>query len=624
MSLTEFQKKASQHGFGPALTLAIPGSGKTTLLLHRLINLVESGLAEPEQILTLTFSKASATDMSNRYRKKFSASYPYRFDFMTIHRFAYGIFKKQLKETGKNPQLLDDGPSKYKILNGIYQKYEKERLTEENFEQLTSQISLLYNLMLKSTDPQQPDFQWDSIYDMARDFHRFKKANGFFDFDDMLLEAINLLKQNPSWLNQLRSQYRFIQVDEAQDTSKLQYALIELLLCEQKNLFLVADDDQSIYGFRGAHPSYLLDFKKHYKDGQVFYLPDNFRSDGNIVKVASGLIANNKHRFKKEMSAFKEARSHLPVMTFADLVARNHYMVEEIKASHTSTAILYRNKISSLSVIDHLMRENISFKIKDTPKNELNHFILQDLIHFFTLAMVPQDLEAFKKIAFKTNGYISKEMKSYVESNHRGRDTLAVLVEIPFLKDFQTRTMETLREKFEHLRYLRPYDAIHYIECELGYLDYIKRHAERLNTTTHYARTRLDAYKTIARPLLTGFDFIERIHELKKQILDYPESESQVTLSTLHGSKGLEFNQVFMIDVNPQTFPMPNQAPALIEEERRLFYVGMTRAEERFELLHCEFINGSHNPLSSFTEEMLSQPFSHQVFNTSARKASAQ
>lgn len=620
--LTSSQKSASMHHLGPALTLAIPGSGKTTLLLHRLIELVETYGVHPESILTLTFSKASADDMSARYEERFS-HLGYRFSFMTIHKFAFNIFKRYLAHQGKEMKLLEDGLEKFKILSEIYRKHHHDTLSDDDFETLSNHIGLIYNLRLSRQDPRAEQFQWKDTFEMAEAFHEYKRAHHLFDFDDMLVSAIKILEKSPNLLEQVRRKYRFIQVDEAQDTSKLQFELIELLLGEEKNLFLVADDDQSIYGFRGAFPQYLLDFPDRFKSAKVYYLDENFRSDANIVSTAAAIITANTNRFSKVMNAYHPAEVRPSVHVFDDLSARNQYLISEKSQIEGNMAILYRNKISALSVIDALERNGHPFQIKDAPIREFSHWIIQDLIAFMTLAMIPQDLESFLRIAFKTNGYISREMVNHVKQHHRGRSVFSVLVEIAFLEDYQTRTQERIQAQFDALARLRPYDAIHYIETELGYLDYLKNNLQRLGITLNHARTRLDTFKSIAKPLKSGFEFMNRIEQLKQTLKENQfNSNEKIVLSTIHGSKGLEFDQVFLIDVNPQIFPgfKATEGDAL-EEERRLFYVALTRAKKVLEVLHVDFIGGSYNPPSKFVEEFLAQPFADHLFNNATGKS---
>ena len=623
-NLTQGQLEASRHFTGPALTLAIPGSGKTTLLLHRLIHLVEHHQVSPDSILTLTFSKASADDMERRYRSTFPEGAP--FQFMTIHRLAFRMYKSYLNAIGKEMTLLEDGSQKYRILNEVYRKRHHESLSEDDFETLSNQIGLIYNLRLNRNQSHDQTFDWDDIFEMAEDYHKYKKNHLLFDFDDMLISAIQLLKKSPQYRKNLVDQYRFIQVDEAQDTSLLQFELIELLLSDENNLFLVADDDQSIYGFRGAYPRYLLDFKKRFEDANLYYLDQNFRSDAHIVTAAAEIIAHNKDRYPKKMMPFFSPIEEPVVRVFDDLIGRNAYLkacFNEAQDQKQTLAVLYRNKISAISIIDLLEKEKMSFQIKDMPHAELSHWLLEDLLAFITLAMIPQDFQSFSRIAFKTNGFISREMLNYIQLNQRGRNLFNVLVEIPFLQDYQTRTQERLKEQFEALSKLRPYDAIHFIETELGYLEYIKNSSSKLGFTMTYARTRLDTYKAIAKPLKTGFDFINRIDTLRKFLMSNQGNiDERITLSTIHGSKGLEFDEVYMVDVNPQVFPnAKNRTDAQIEEERRLFYVGLTRAKKRFELLHSEFINGAFNANSKFIDELLSQPITQHRFNNVSGKS---
>lgn len=607
IQLTPHQKEASTHFTGPALTLAIPGSGKTTLLIARLLELVETHGIDPSQILTLTFSKASADDMQKRYQK---TAQPYVFSFMTIHKFAYAIMKQYLRQTGKTMTLLDDAGKRFQILNDIYRKYYHEPLSEDGYEAFVNHIGLIYNLRLQREDYAQYDFQFDRIFDMAFDYHIYKKKNNLFDFDDMLYYAIKILNANPKALAFYRQKYAFIQVDEAQDTSKLQFELIELLLGDSQNLFLVADDDQSIYGFRGAFPKYLLDFPTRFTDAKIFYLKDNFRSDANIVNTAKGIIEQNESRFKKPMHPTHAASIRPMFKSFDDLVDRNRYLLSSLAESGGDHAVLYRNRVSALSLVNLLAISDMDFYIKDPPLAELDHWLLKDILAFFTLAMVPQDLESFNRIAFKMNAYISREMLNYVNSEIRGKTIFRTLVDIPFLEPYQTRTQERIADHFEALKRLRPYDGIAFIETELGYLDYLKQNTARLGISMNFARTRLDAYKAISRDLKSGFDFITRIDFLKEQLLSHisKDASAKVVLSTIHGSKGLEFDHVMMIDVNDQIFPGATvQKKDALEEERRLFYVGITRARQRFELLHTKFLNGDYNKNSLFVEEFLRQ-----------------
>ncbi|MDK2867090.1 MAG: ATP-dependent helicase UvrD/PcrA [Clostridiales bacterium] len=628
-TLTAHQLTASRHFEGPALTLAIPGSGKTTLLLHRLIYLTTECGIPPEQILTLTFSKASAGDMQRRYDSLFGGKYPYRFHFMTIHRFAYDILRQYMNGTGQKMQLLDDSRQKFAIIADLYRNRHHDSLTEDVYETLLNAFGRYYNLKLSEADVQSENADYKNAkkttsdtYALFKAYHRYKKQHQLFDFDDMLLYAIKILDQNPKALAFYRNRFPFIQVDEAQDTSKLQFELIEKIAAPHHNLFLVADDDQSIYGFRGAYPQYLLDFPKRFKSARAYYLEDNFRSDGYIVDTAAGVIAENKIRYEKTMHATRPAVNSPSIHLFDDIIERNAFIADQLQTCHGSKAILYRNRISALSLIATLSDTlTNAFYIKDPPIQELSHWLLEDIKAFMTLAMIPQDLEAFKRIAFRTNGYISREMVNSVLSQISMRGALDRLIELPYLEDYQTRTMEGLKARFDMLSRLRPYDAIHFIETDLGYLDYLRQNVERFGYTMQAIRTRLDAYKAIAKPLTSTVAFFSKLETLKETLANLDHADSDMTLSTIHGAKGLEFDTVFIIDINAHTFPSDD--PDLLEEERRLFYVALTRAKDAVHLCHADFVNGGYNEASIFVDAVRRQDASESVTDSAEFKASS-
>jgi len=601
-SLTAHQKKASEHFKGPALTLAIPGSGKTTLLLHRLVNLTTHHGIAPEHILTLTFSKASASDMKKRYASQFASLYPYRYPMMTIHKFAYEILKQYMRHTGKHMTLFDDAQKRFFVLQEIYRSFYHETLAEEDYEYLLNAIGLIYNLKYSESDVKGEDFKFEHMYAIFKAYHQYKRRQKVYDFDDMLLYALKILAQNKEALAFYQKQYPFIQVDEAQDTSKLQFELIELLAGPNQNLFLVADDDQSIYGFRGAFPQYLLDFPLKYKDHTLYHLPDNFRSDAHIVSLAEAIIKANKDRFDKPMNAIHPAEIKPDTQYFDDIHDRNAFLKKQLLSEKGNLAILYRNRIAALSIIDFLEQIDCNYYIKDPPRQELNHWLLSDIAAFMSLAMMPQDFDAFRRIVFKMNGFISKEMLNDLLRSLKQRSVFDLLIELPYLEDYQTRTMEGLKMKFESLSKLRPFDAIHFIETELGYLNYLNKNSERLGYSMQFIRTRLDAYKAIAKPLTSAIQFFSRIDTLKQHFeVAANNVNAPITLSTIHGAKGLEFDSVYLIDVNEHVFPSDDTR--LIEEERRLFYVAITRAKKHFCICHANFINGGINKKSSFLDE---------------------
>lgn len=586
--------EAAQHRLGPALTLAVPGSGKTTLLLERLRYLDSIGI-DPKQILTLTFSRAAALDMKHRLKDA-------RFPVSTIHAFSLELIRK----TGTRlPQILKEFEQR-RMLEQIM----KQNLTDDDFESLSNEIGLLYNRMLKRDDTMPFTSSFPRLFDIATEYHRMKRAHDRIDYDDMLLIAKNKLQAHPALREALSRRFPYIQIDEAQDTSRLQFALIEQMLSPERNLFLVADDDQSIYGFRGAYPEYLLRFPERFPDAKMYQLAQNFRSDCNIVTAASRFISDNLARYPKEIQAGHPAEQPIALTQHRTILERNENLCAQIRAiteKGENAAVLFRNRLSALSVIDGLDRLGIAYRSRDGIEREFKHWIIRDLKAFMELALIPDSSEAFDVIWYKMNAFISKDM--YEETRRMGgtRSMLSKAASLPFLKDYQIDTLERTEEHFAELRNLRPYDAIHFIEIQLGYLSFLScRYEKQMGAL----RERLDALKAVAKYCMTAVEFFERIEELaepetKSAMRGERSEHAAVTLTTVHGSKGLEFDHVFLIDVNPGSFPSSRTDD--LEEERRLFYVAMTRAKKTLHLMHCEFVNGSFNRRSVFVDRLVEQ-----------------
>lgn len=585
MHLSQNQKKAALHYTGPALTIAIPGSGKTTLLLERLHHLTHHHNIIPAKILTLTFSRAAAQDMKNRIS---DTAYP----IYTIHSFAYQFIRSS------NLQLITKQQQK-RVLQQIIHR----PLGEEETEQLINEIGLLYNAMLTRKQPHNITFSFDNIFDIATDYHRAKQKNRWIDFDDMTLKAYRKLSKNPSLLQRIQNNFSFVQVDEAQDTSKLQFKLIELL---SQNLFLVADDDQSIYGFRGAFPEYILHFKQNYPKAQIYHLDENYRSDANIIQMASHFIGKNKWRHQKNVQPTLSAQTPVQLIEWDDIFARNQSLITQIQEEKGSTAILFRNNLSSISLIDLFDRHDININIKEIPMSEWHHPVLQDVIHFLNLSLNSEDTNAFQRIAPKVKCYLTKQE---IQAAKHFNDIL----ENNDIAKYKKREIQMVQSHLKTIAKLRPVEAIRYIETELHYLDFLSTIGES------NVRNRLDAYQAIATPCKTHYDFIRRIDELSHVTSD---PNASITLSTIHRAKGLEYDQVIMLDIDPQVFPSPKNN---IEEERRLFYVGMTRARKKLIINHTQFINGGYNEHSLFLKEILQTPLQsslHHVINNGGWKTS--
>lgn len=610
--LNNAQKEAFQHENGPALTLSIPGSGKTTVILSRSLYLIHEKHVDPKRILSLTFSKASATDMTQRFQNQFSSFGDYPLQFSTIHRYAYRFIHDYYKNRPVNLTLIEgsDSPmSKYQIIARIYRDVAKKPITDDLYEEIQNALGLISNLMLNEEDYLDYGIRTDNIETIRQSYRQFKKKNHMIDFDDMLTVTFNLLNRDPLLLKKEQSRFDYIQLDEAQDTSKIQHEIIRLLAKEHQNIFMVADDDQSIYGFRGAYPEYLLNFKDHYPEGKIYRLDTNYRSDGHILKASDDIIKKNINRYDKVLNPYHPNTIAPILLEMTDLKKRNKHIVSTITKDEQS-AVLYRNNLSVIPLLHDLNLENIDFTIKDGDLSFFKSWILKDVKAFFRLSLIPQDLESFRQIAYKTNGYISRKMVQELSLTHRNENVFESIKNQKDLKKIQIKTLTTLQDTIARLTNLHPQDALDAIGVDIGYFEYLKN-----RDTINYDQTMYHYHilKYIAKDTKTALDFLERLDNLQVIFKNATKNPTAILkLSTIHSSKGLEYDHVHLIDLIDGIFPSKMSVEKRdkfkdikwIEEDRRLLYVAMTRAKKTLTIYQHDFIQGKYITPSEFIRDL--------------------
>lgn len=619
IEFTDQQKKALLHREGPALVLAVPGAGKTTVLISRVAYLINVLGINPKEILSLTFSRAAARDMKKRFIEingTDSTSAPH---FSTIHSFAHQVVKKELSTQGIEYHFIEGKNApihKLELLKQIYSHINKKGIKEETLEDLANAISFVKNRMISPKDIKQENFEIKSFPEIYGQYEKWKREKRYIDFDDMLTLAYGILRKNTKLLQQYRSKYTYIQMDEGQDTSPIQYALLRLLVHSRQNLFIVADDDQSIYGFRGADPKELLDFKKLYPQGQVFYMEENFRSTQSIVAIANQFIQTNQNRYHKNLHTQKEMGSPILVKRSREYKEQIDYLIEELKSKdpQCSTAILFRNHLSAVGLVDQLLSHDISFYLREGKRYFFHHWLTRDILNFLYLALDHEDGKSFEGIYYKMNQYISKKNVDLVKKKSNNQSVFDVLKNSKELPDFQRKRMAALEEKFFILSTLTPIKALKYIEEHLNYGKFLqerKKTRPSMVSTGEFILTRL---KNIAENTSTLIEFLCRMEEIEnwmKQCSKQKENSSAILLSTLHGAKGLEFDRVYMIDLVEDQIPTYASIKqwergdiGLLEEERRLFYVGMTRAKKELTLLSLYPSKATDRNCSQFVEEV--------------------
>lgn len=601
MQLTDEQMHAMGHDDGPALVLAVPGSGKTTMLLSRTKRLIDKGV-DKNKILTITFSKSSAKDLAVRYETLFGEGD--RPPFSTIHSFCYSVIKNYERRSGKVYTLIESNRhvNKWRILSDLWKSYLTRSPNDDQIETLIGEISYVKNKMI---DPARFDREAKSplFLKFYKGYEDIKKEKHWIDFDDMITLCLDIFKSDTALLRSIQKTYDYVQVDEGQDTSKGQLEIIDGVIRPHGNLFIVADDDQSIYGFRGADFKELMALPRRYPSLKTYYLSRNFRSAENIVAMSSRFIAKNKDRYEKTPVAVHPKGPEIRALTLNNLDKEYRFILSEIRENNLGdVAILYRNHVSAIGLVECLEREGVSFSTRRGGLKFFNHWVMKDLMAIYTFAQDPSDVEAFSDFYYKIRGYISKKMISDLSKKGVRLSVFDSLLEIN-LPDYMRRDLKALKRDFHYLKTLPPREGFRFIQKDLEYEDYIENHAATFGSSKTTSMRILYYAKYIAGKSKTYAEFMGRLKTVDRLLRGGAPGEKGLVLSTLHGAKGLEFDTVFLIDLNDDAIPAEpsgdlttEEAREALEEERRLFYVGMTRAKNRLYFLRTKSVD--REPLS--------------------------
>lgn len=615
IQLNDVQKQAVMATEGPLLLLACPGSGKTTTMIMRIGYLVERKQVAPARIKAITFSRASAADMQERF-ERFFPHLP-KVDFSTIHSLAFMITRTYLDKIGKQYELIEGKQhptfGKQAILKRLYKEVLKEDCTEDELANLSTFISGLKNRLVpmeKWKEEEQP-FRQASVIAQKYEQVKIQQENFIYvDFDDMLVLAEKALRVDDALADRFRSRYDYLMTDESQDTSLVQHKIVEHLVAYHGNLCVVADDDQSIYTWRGADPTYLLQFQQVYPDAQILKMEQNYRSSKEIVETSAHFITKNIARYPKEMFTKNSSQQPLDIRQLKTKKDQlNFVMYELLNASDLNeTAILFRNNASSTLYVSELHRRGIPFYMKDADDRFFNHWVIEDILNFMRLSFNTERKDIFAKIVMKMDLYVSRKMVTKFEQSPQTGNVFDVFLDTNVLKSRQVQKLKAYKKGYEVIQDMRPMRVIQLIRRDLGYEAAIKSRAEKFGYRFDHLTEILDTLESIAMPLRTMVEFAERLKQLGEAVQQakFDPPENAVTLSTLHSAKGLEFEQVFMIDMQKGVIPSEEDEKdaQLLEEARRLFYVGMTRAKKQLAILSYEEDDGKKKEPSRFTGEV--------------------
>lgn len=587
IKLNNQQLKAVQSVQNPTLLLAVPGSGKTTVLVTRLGYMIYCLGIEPESILTVTYTVAATNYMRQRFETMFGEQLVARLEFRTIN----GICSKIINYYGncigrKAFDLITEEGFKSKILSLIYQKELNEYPSENDLQTVITLITYIKNMMLSNEEIESLGKKENlPLAEIYKAYCGELRRQSLMDYDDQMVYAYTMLKTTPQVLEYFQNMYQYICVDEAQDTSKIQHKIIEILAMKNKKLFMVGDEDQSIYGFRAAYPEALLSFESTYPEGKILLMEENFRSDGAIVTAADRFIQKNKLRHKKNMKASRGMAKDIRLIEVKTRKSQYSYLTKVAENCNVDTAVLYRDNESIIPVVDMLERSGIDYKIKNADLTFFNHKIVTDIKNIIRFAENPKDTGIFMQIYFKIGTYLSKmgAIEACRISEEKGIPIIDSALRYGRIPKGTEKSLKAMKTHIESILEESAYKAVYRIVNFMGYSAYLER--------AKIKDGKISILQALAANEKTPEDFLNRLDELAMIIKNKKNNyDCKFTLSTIHSSKGLEYDTVYIMDVKDGVFPekvVANRKKATdeeiktYEEERRLYYVAVTRAKNQ-------------------------------------------
>lgn len=581
--LNTAQQKAVCHETGPMLVLAGPGSGKTTVLLCRISRLLERGLAKPQEILALTFSKVAAEEMKSRFENLNGAS---GVSFGTFHSIFFRILRSRY---GWNVEQIFQEEERRNILRNSIEaeKWDIPDL-EEYISQFFSQLSLMNSELEQPNRFTPTGMPVEEFRKLYRAYEGYKERHEKLDFDDMLTQCYQLLREDAAVREYWQRKYKFILVDEFQDVNQAQFACLQILAEKHQNLFVVGDDDQSIYAFRGARPDFLLRFPTLYPAAKKVTLNTNYRSTERIVNLAERVIGNNEVRFVKNMKGIGEAGDKVTFFLAEDAAKEAAHIAEKIGrlldegVPLTEIAVIYRTNLQGGAFARELYKRGIPYDLRDNSGNVYEHWVAKDLLAYLLLAENEESDSALRRILNKPKRYIGKDLLAEAET--MPYTLLRSFFVCPSLKGWQEENLENLRIDLNQIRKRTPYDALKYIRKVIGYDEYLEEFAAYRRTSAQVLQEIADEIMETAKDCADVRSFREQLERLSLQMKEQSRKKGQkrngVALMTMHGAKGLEFRAVFLPSLVEGIVPH-EKGMDTVAEERRLFYVAMTRASEK-------------------------------------------
>lgn len=608
MAFSEAQIQAVRHQTGPMMVLAGPGSGKTTVITHRVKYLTEQCGVSPADILVITFTRAAAVEMKERYERLTGRSS--QVSFGTFHSVFFRILKLAYRYGAES---IVQGEQQFQFLKQLFKEEELEPEDENEFiTSVLSEISSVKGEMIDLAHYYSKNCPDEVFRRLFQGYEAQMRKAGLIDFDDMMVMCRELFLQRKDILAAWQQRYRYILIDEFQDINRLQYEIVRMMAEPEQNLFIVGDDDQSIYRFRGAKPEIMLGFERDYPNAVRVLLDVNYRCTEEIAALSQRLISRNRKRFQKNIRTAGAHGKQVTARLFSDPMKENQAIAEEIREYLSAgyqpgdIAVLYRTNSGPRFLMERLMEYNLPFRTRDTVPNLYEHWISSNILTYIRIAEGSRKREDFLQIINRPKRYISRDS---LRSENVSFEELKSFYQD---KDWVVDRIENLEFDLKAVSRMSPLAAVNYIRQGMGYDRYLEEYAafrrmkpEELMETADQLKESAAAYKTVQEWL----DHISQYgEELRRQAARRQNETDAVTLSTMHSAKGLEFKIVYILDANEGVTPH-NRAVLEddIEEERRLFYVAMTRAKERLHVYAVKERYHKQAELSRFVKEFLKE-----------------
>ena len=617
MKLNRGQDEAIKHGNGPCMVLAPPGSGKTLIVTERTRYLIEESGVRPDQILVITFTRYAAREMKERF-ERLTAGKNYPVTFGTFHSIFYGILKCAYGIGANN--LMSEKESSV-LLQEVLDQTDIESTPEvedeeELVRELLREVGMVKNGLYHLKDFHSKYLTQDEFAEVFRSYEHQKKELKKFDFDDMLVQCYALFRKKPEILQGWQKRFQYILIDEFQDINRVQYEVIRMLAAPRYNLFVVGDDDQSIYGFRGAKPELMLYMKQEFPSLRTISLTVNYRSTEFITGAAARVILHNDTRFYKRVQSFRGRGQNVHVQEVLDEQEEAQYVTEEIQKKLDQgikpgeIAVLFRAAVQARMISEILSEHRIPFEMRDYVTNFYRHFIVKDIMAYLQLAVGKRDRSLFLTICNRPLRYLARNSMENRQVNFED------LRKFYCDKDWMLDIIDQFDVDVRMMKNMAPYAAIQYIRKKIGYDDFLKEYAEKhqiswkqLMDVMAELEERSKNFKSYDEWEIHIAKYTQELEEQQAKARKIKgERENKVQLMTIHSAKGLEFEDVFVIHANEGEIPHQKaEKKDEIEEERRLFYVALTRAKNNLCISYITQKNGNSIKPSRFVEELLGQ-----------------